>query len=68
MAKNELYASAEASIIALFARNCLNARTTIPFQSANEKSRRRGSRSFGSRRSGCGVGVRVSSGFSCIPR
>ena len=39
IAKNELYASAEASIIALFAMNLLPAPTRIAFQSAKEGSR-----------------------------
>ena len=43
IAKNELYASADASIMQLSAMNSLPARMTIAFQSANERSRRLGS-------------------------
>src|SRR5258706_4263867 len=42
IAKKLLYASAEASIIALWFRNSLPARTKIAFQSASERSRRLG--------------------------
>src|SRR5437867_5019780 len=43
IAKNELYASADASIIALSFMNSLDARIKIAFQSANVRSRKRGS-------------------------
>ena len=64
IAKKLLYASADASIIALSSRNLLPALTTTAFQSANVRSRRPGSRTGGSRRSGCGPGVMSSSGAS----
>src|SRR4051812_6768859 len=57
IAKNDAYASADASIIALSAMNSLPARMTIAFQSANVRSRRPGSGTDGSRCSGCGDGL-----------
>ena len=64
IAKNVLYASADASIIALLSRNFFPALITIAFQSAKVRSRNPRSSTRGSCRSGCGPGVTSSSGAS----
>src|ERR1051326_2770908 len=55
IAKNVEYASADASIVPLCSGNPLNARTKSARQSGKDSSRRPGSASRGSSRSGCGA-------------
>ena len=62
IAKNELYASAEAAIGRSSSSVSLPARWKTASQSRSVKSRRDGSASFGSPCSGCGVGESLASG------